>query len=51
VSFKVNREVGGNKFTIKYQGRIQGDTFKGKRELERDGQVNTRAFEAKRSKG
>jgi hypothetical protein len=51
VSFKVNREVGGNKFTLKYKGKIQGDTFKGQRELERDGQTNTRAFEAKRSRG
>jgi hypothetical protein len=51
VSFKVNREVNGNKFTLKYKGKIQGDTFKGQRELERDGQTNTRAFEAKRSKG
>ena len=50
VSFKVNGEVNDNKFTIKYQGKIQGDTFKGKRELERDGQTNTREFEAKRSK-
>jgi hypothetical protein len=50
VSFKVNREANGNKFTIKYQGKIKGDTFKGKRELERDGQTNTREFEAKRSK-
>ena len=49
-SFKVNREMNGNKFTIKYQGTIKGDTFKGKRELERDGQTNTREFEAKRSK-
>jgi hypothetical protein len=50
VSFKVNREMNGNKLTIKYKGKIQGDTFKGKRELERDGQSNTREFEAKRSK-
>jgi hypothetical protein len=50
VSFKVNREMNGNKFTIKYKGKINGDTFKGKRELERDGQTNTREFEAKRSK-
>jgi hypothetical protein len=50
VSFKVNREMNGNKFTIKYMGQIKGDTFKGKRELERDGQTNTRDFEAKRSK-
>jgi uncharacterized protein (DUF2147 family) len=50
VSFTVNREFNGNKFTIKYKGKIKGDTFKGKRELERDGQTNTRDFEAKRSK-
>jgi hypothetical protein len=50
VSFKVNREMNGNKFTIKYKGKIKGDTFKGKRELVRDGQTNTRDFEAKRSK-
>src|SRR5436309_13160077 len=50
VSFKVNRDMDGNKFTIKYKGKITGDTFKGKRELERDGQTNTREFEAKRSK-
>ena len=49
VSFNVNREVNGNKFTIKYKGKIQGDIFKGTRELERDGQTNTRDFEAKRS--
>jgi len=50
VSFTVNREANGTKFTIKYKGKIMGDTFKGKRELERDGQTNTREFEAKRSK-
>jgi hypothetical protein len=50
VSFKVEREFNGNKVTIKYKGTIKGDTFKGKRELERDGQTNTREFEAKRAK-
>jgi hypothetical protein len=50
VSFTLNREMNGNKFTMKYKGTIKGDTFKGKRELERDGQTNTRDFEAKRSK-
>ncbi len=50
VSFKVNREVGGNKIVLKYSGKITGDTFKGKRELERDGQTNSREFEAKRVK-
>ena len=50
VSFKVNREMNGNKFTLKYKGKITGDTFAGQREIERDGQTNTREFEAKRSK-
>ena len=50
VSFKVNREINGNKVSLKYTGTIKGDTFKGKREMERDGQTNTREFEAKRSK-
>ncbi|CAN5536939.1 hypothetical protein BH10PLA2_BH10PLA2_22460 [soil metagenome] len=50
VSFKIVREAGGQKFEIKYKGKVTGDTFKGKRELERDGQPNVREFEAKRSK-
>lgn len=50
VSFVVNRELNGNKFSIKYAGTIKGDTFKGKREMLRDGQTNTREFEAKRVK-
>ena len=50
VSFKVNFEKDGNKLTIKYKGKIKGDTFKGKREVERDGQTIVREFEAKRSK-
>ncbi|MFL5340202.1 MAG: hypothetical protein ACJ8F7_08615 [Gemmataceae bacterium] len=51
VSFTVNREMNGNKFAIKYKGKITGDTFTGKREIERDGQTNSRDFVAKRSKG
>ena len=50
VTFTVNREFNGNKFVLKYDGAIKGDTFKGKRELERDGETNTREFEAKRVK-
>ena len=50
VSFKINREMNGNNFTIKYKGKIEGDTFKGQRELDRDGQTNIRKFEAKRAK-
>jgi hypothetical protein len=50
VSFKVNREFNGNKIVLKYDGTIKGDTFKFKRDLERDGQTNTREYEAKRVK-
>ena len=50
ISFKITREVGGNKFEIKYKGKVTGDTFKGKREMERDGMPTSREFEAKRVK-
>ena len=50
VSFTVTRERNGQKFTTKYTGKIDGDTFKGKSEFERDGQKMTREFEAKRTK-
>ena len=50
VSFTAKPEFNENKITIKYKGTIKGDTFKGKRELERDGQTNSREFEAKRAK-
>jgi hypothetical protein len=50
VSFTAKPEFNGNKVTIKYAGKIKGDTFKGKREIDRDGQTMTREFEAKRSK-
>ncbi len=50
VSFTVTREVNGNKLTSKYKGTIKGDTFKGKRETERNGQTQSRDFEAKREK-
>src|SRR5438874_10005757 len=38
ISFKVTRERQGNKFTVKYEGKVSGDTLKGKTEFERDGQ-------------
>src|SRR5262245_58670280 len=50
LSFKINREMDGNKFSIKYQGKIMGDIFKGKRELNLGGEINMREFEAKRVK-
>jgi hypothetical protein len=49
-SFKASPEFNGSKITIKYTGKIKGDTFKGKREIERDGETTSREFEAKRSK-
>jgi hypothetical protein len=48
LSFVVNREFGGNKVTIKYNGKITGDTIKGKSEFARDGQSQSRDWEAKR---
>ncbi len=50
ISFKIAREFNGQKLEIKYKGKVMGDTFKGKREIDRDGQPNVREFEAKRSK-
>ena len=50
VSFQVTRERMGNKFTIKYTGKVSGDTIKGKTEFERDGQPQSRDWEAKRAK-
>jgi hypothetical protein len=50
VSFKVIREFNGQKVTIKYTGKVSGDTLKGKTEFERDGQSQSRDWEAKRAK-
>lgn len=49
VSFKVTRERNGQKSTRKYQGKVSGDTIKGKSEAERDGKVESRDWEAKRA--
>jgi len=50
VSFKVTRERQGNKVTTKYTGKVSGDTIKGKREFERNGQPQSADWEAKRAK-
>jgi hypothetical protein len=50
LSFKVTPEFNGSKVVLRYSGTIKGDTFKAKRELERDGETNTREIEAKREK-
>jgi hypothetical protein len=48
VSFAVTRERNGQKFTIKYNGKVSGDTIKGK--SYREGQTEGRDWEAKREK-
>ena len=48
VSFQVVREFNGNKITMKYSGKVEGDTIKGKIESERDGQAQSRDWEAKK---
>ena len=50
VSFSVVRETNNGKFTTKYEGKLDGDTIKGKIESERNGQTNSRDWEAKREK-
>jgi HEAT repeat protein len=48
-SFSVNHEVNGSKSTLKYKVKITGDTLKGQLNVERDGQICTSEFQAKRS--
>ena len=49
VSFKVSRTgQNGNTMTQKYTGKISGDTIKGKMAFERNGEEQTRDWEAKR---
>ena len=50
VSFKVVRERNGVKMTSTYKGKVSGDTITGKISTERDGNTNTRDWEAKRAK-
>jgi len=50
VSFSVTRTFGDNKFVMKYSGTLSGDTIKGKSEFDRDGQAQSRDWEAKRQK-
>ena len=50
VTFSVVRERNGNKFTTKYSGKLSGDTIKGTTEFERNGQTQSRDWEAKREK-
>jgi len=49
VSFKVTREFNGNKFVQKYKGKVSADAIKGKVEFERNGEAQSRDWEAKKS--
>ena len=48
ISFTVTREFNGNKVTSKYNGKISGDSIKGKIETERDGNNQSRDWNATR---
>lgn len=48
ISFTVKREWNNNTFVIKYSGKLEGETIKGKTEFDRGGEVMTRDWEAKR---
>jgi hypothetical protein len=50
VSFTVTREFNGNKMTSKYSGKVSADSIKGKMEFERNGETQSRDWEAKREK-
>lgn len=50
VSFKVVRERQGTKMTSTYTGKVSGDTITGKTKFERDGNPQSREWEAKRAK-
>jgi hypothetical protein len=49
VSFKVTRMFGDNKVVMAYEGKLSGDTIKGTTKFTRDGETQSRDWEAKRS--
>ncbi len=49
VTFTVTREFNGNKMTSKYNAKVTGDTLKGKVEFDRNGETQSRDWEAKRA--
>jgi hypothetical protein len=48
ISFTVTREYNGNTMTQKYNGKVTADAIKGKIESTRDGQAQSRDWEAKK---
>jgi hypothetical protein len=49
VSFTVIREFNGNKMIQNYKGKVTADALKGKIEFERNGEKQSRDWEAKRA--
>jgi hypothetical protein len=49
ISFTITREFNGNSFSMKYNGKVSGDSITGKTEFERNGNSQSRDWEAKRS--
>ena len=49
LSFKITREFGDRKFVLNYKGKVSGDTLKGKRSFERNGETSSRDWVAKRA--
>jgi hypothetical protein len=49
VSFKVTREFNGNKFVFAYEGKVSGDSIKGEQKFERNGESQSREWEAKKA--
>jgi hypothetical protein len=50
ISFTVTREFNNNKMVTKYSGKVSADAIKGKIESERNGQAQSRDWEAKKEK-
>jgi len=48
ISFTVTREFNGNKFVQKYNGKVSGDSIKGKVEFSINGKDASRDWDAKR---
>ena len=48
ISFSVVRDFGGNSITTKYSGKLADGVIKGKTETERNGEAQSRDWEAKK---
>jgi hypothetical protein len=48
ISFSITREYNGNTMTQKYSGKVTADAIKGKIDSERNGQAQSRDWEAKK---